>query len=143
MRFDKLKVKKFTMKKDKIIKIITPSVASSKIELDLVKLTERLVKTKKCDWVGGILGGEFGYGCDFKNKVFEMRPFYWGECDCGGEKTGKHSQKCSLELPNFKHYKSGLEIRWYKWIGRDMEFNKSINKGEWKEIFQECIKSIK
>ena len=35
------------MKKEKIIKIITPPVASTKIELDLVKLTEFLVKNKK------------------------------------------------------------------------------------------------
>lgn len=223
------------MKKEKIVKIITALVASNNIDLDLVKLTEHLVKGKKCEWVGGVLGGEFGYGCNFKNKVFEMRPFYWGECDCGFEKKrdreyekwskknqhakdcyqtlvkkeliekgwkkskfigldapkeltwdeqkkiedrirrkyckkfrlsfpagcavhctcdfekrfmeltkrmGSHKPTCSLVLPNFKHYKSGLEIRWYKWIGRDMELNKRITNKEWKRVFRECIESI-
>ena len=50
--------------KREYIKIITPPVASSNIELDLVKLTKYLVKNKKAEWTGGILGGEFGYGCD-------------------------------------------------------------------------------
>lgn len=58
-----------------IIRIITPPVASSERDLDLIKLTKHLVKMKKCDWVGGLLGGEFVYGCHFKNNVFEMRPF--------------------------------------------------------------------
>jgi len=237
-----------TKKKEIKIKIICPPIASTDIELDLVNLTEYLVKNGKAEWVGGILGGEFGYGCHFKNKVFEMRPYYWGECDCGWEEffnendfKEKHSKRCyqslvdkelikngwkknkwnyleapkklswdqatriknkirkkyckqfglefpngsaihcscgrdnrwrdwfikkvkefrgnickidesnlpnphkdtcSLVLPNFKHYKSGLEIRWYKWIGRNMGYNKQISKKEWIKIFKECIKSI-
>lgn len=31
----------------------------------------------------GLLGGEWGYGQDFKNDVFEMWPYWWGDCDCG------------------------------------------------------------
>jgi hypothetical protein len=31
----------------------------------------------------GFLGGEYGYGQDFKNDVFEMWPYWWGDCDCG------------------------------------------------------------
>ena len=31
----------------------------------------------------GLFGGEFGYGQDYENAVFAMRPYYWGECDCG------------------------------------------------------------
>lgn len=240
---------KKTKKKKIVLRIITPPTASTNIETDLVKLTEYLVKKKKVGRVGGILGGEFGYGCDYKNDVFEMRPYYWDECDCGWdefyneydfkekhkndcyqslvekelikkgwendkydwlnfpnkmsweEKTkiedkirkkyckkfnlsfpggcivhctcdrdknwvdwykekiiefrGKssrldedglpeaHKDTCSLILPNFKHYKSGLEIRWYKWIGRDMKYSKKVSNDKWKKIFKEVINSLK
>ncbi len=213
------------------INIITPPVASTDIELDLVNLTEYLVKNRLAEYVFGLLGGEFGYGTDFKNNIFEMRPFYWGDCTCGwdemvfkephselcyqslvekeliekhgfkmsefglidndklnynqknkiedtvrkkyckqfnlsfpggcavhctcehesnfkkwyekNKKGGKgHAPDCKMELPNFKHYKSGLEIRWYKWIGRDMEYNFISKNNQWHEIYNECIKSI-
>lgn len=215
------------------IKIITPPIASTDIELDLVNLTEYITQKEfNGEWQGGgVLGGEYGYGVDYKNNVFEMRPYYWGECNCGWNdcdfdephskncyqslvdkdlkklgwkedksgflnspkgikypesekikdrvykkycnkfgltfpngcavhctcehennfkkwfeknKKGKdgHSDKCAIELPNFKHYKSGIEIIWYKWIGRDMEYSKKIPNKEWKKIYNECIKSI-
>jgi len=215
------------------IKVITPPKTSTNIDLDLVNLTEYLTKKifKGEYQGGGLLGGEFGYGVDYKNDVFEMRPYYWGECDCGWDemefnephskdcyqslvdkdlkkhgwkkdkfgfldspkgmiytetekirdkiykkhcdkfgltfpnscaihctcehennfkkwfeknKKGKngHSDKCALELPNFKHYKSGLEIRWYKYLGRDMEYNQKISKKEWNKIFKEVIDSF-
>ena len=31
----------------------------------------------------GLLGGEWGYGQDFSNGVFEMHPYWWGDCTCG------------------------------------------------------------
>jgi len=220
----------------KKIEIIIPPVTFGDTESDLAKLTEYLVKNGRAEWIGGILGGEFGYGCDYKNKVFEIRPYYWGECNCGfddkyereydkwskkhkhskdcyqtlvdneliengwkidknlgflcapkdltyaqyekiedkirkkyckkleltfpdgcaihctcdyekelekfSDKMGDHKDTCALILPNFKHYKTGLEIRFYKYIGRDMEYNKKVPKKEWKKIFKECINSI-
>ena len=123
------------MKKEEI-KIITPPVASSSIDLDLVKLTEYLTKKVfKGRWQGGgLLGGEFGYGVDYENNVFMMHSFCWCEED--------NCKWCNGEEPNFRHKKSGLEICWYKWIGRSMEYNKKISSEKWKEIYQECIKSI-
>jgi len=32
-------------------------------------------------------GDGFGYGQDFKNDVFEMWPYWWGDCDCGFDET--------------------------------------------------------
>ncbi len=73
-------------------------------------------------------------------------------CTCGHNKTwdkwykenkkgeNGHSASCSLELPNFKHYKSGLEVRWFKWIGRGMEIKGDIKV--WDKIYKEVIKSI-
>ena len=201
-------------RKNTEITIIIPPIASNEIELDLVKLTEYLTKKVfKGQWQGGgLLGGEYGYGVDYRNDVFEMRPYCWEACSCGWDemefnephsencyqslvekelkkygwkkdkfgfldspkrmtysesekiqdkvykkyckkfgltfpegcavhctceheynfkkwfeknKKGKngHADDCVLELPNFKHYKSGLEIRWYKFIGRSMEYS--------------------
>lgn len=123
------------MKKDKIT-IITPPVASISIDLDLVNLTEYLCeKVFKDKWAGGMgLGGQYGYGCNYENDVFMMHPFCWCEKD--------DCKWCNRGEPNFRHKKSGFQIRWYKWIGRDMEFNRKITDKKWKEIYQECIKSL-
>jgi hypothetical protein len=165
----------------------------------------------------GFLGGEYGYGQEFKNNVFEMHSFWWGDCTCGfdekedeweeshrhsdecyqtriqescfadefGYKEGhgwnqcgcerelckefglsypegslvhctctketeykiwrkdnNHSDLCKLFLPNFKHYASGLEISWYKYIGRGMESNIEMGYLEWLNILRECLLSI-
>ncbi len=219
------------MKKTKI-EIITPLVASSDRELDLVHLTEFLSKKFNLD-TGYGLGGQFGYGVEYRNDVFEMFPYYWGDCTCdqndesfeephdegcyqllvdaelkenGWEidkefgwlerpkkmkyeesekienkirkkyckqfgltfplgcavhctcthnkryddwfnknKKGKgwHADDCLLEKPNFKHFASGLEVRWYKWIGRNMEYTNEISDDEWQKIYNQCLQSIK
>jgi len=217
------------------IKIITPPTSSTNIDLDLVNITAYITEIIfDNEWQGGgILGGQYGYGVDYKNKVFEMLPYQWSDCSCGWDdmefdelhskdcyqslvdkelkekygwkedefgciespkkisynarekikdyvykkyckkfgltfpsgcavhctcehddnfkkwfeenKKGKngHADDCVLELPNFKHYKSGFEVRWYKYISRGMEYNKDISNKEWKKIYTECIKSIK
>lgn len=94
----------------------------------------------------GFLGGEFGYGQEFKNDVFEMRPYYWGDCTCGADETDEgvdHTKECALMLPNFKHYASGVELEWYKYIGRGMKANKDVGMFEFCDIIKECIESIK
>lgn len=78
------------------------------------------------------LGGEYGYGVDFKSDVFEMHPYCWCEKDdcsyCGEE-----------ERPNFIYKKGLFTVSWYKYIGRGMEV-----KGEYNEkIVENCFKSIK
>lgn len=228
------------------IQIIMPPVAETPLDDMLVELT-RLISLKSPDIIAhGCLGGEFGYGARFENEVFVMRPYYWGDCDCGWEQNkhewsenhkhsadcywtlyhatreneyeakrneaikgrdklrwfspeqdavqqevlkwsdkskeyretiakslcerfgipwnngygsavhctcghdlewraffadgGGHKTTCSLELPNFLHKKSRFEVRWYKWIGRDMEIkNQPVNLTA---IFDECRKSL-
>lgn len=70
-------------------------------------------------------------------------------CDCGQEElrkefftTNDHDPKCELTLPNFCHKSSGFEVRWYKWIGRDMETNRDITSEGLGRIFTECWESI-
>jgi len=141
------------------ITIIMPPVASTDIDLDLVNLTEYLTKKIfKGEWQGGgLLGGEFGYGVEYENDTFMMNPFCWCEKEdclwCG--MNDKKLQKRLLEkfgdkkwsklgcAPNFWYKKTNLQVVWYKWIGRDMEFNKKIKPDEWRKIYKDCIKSIK
>ena len=145
------------------ITIVLPPTASSDIDLDLVKLTEFLSKNLNLD-TGYGLGGEFGYGVDYENGVFMMHPYCW--CD-DGEKClwcmmndpheNKNYKKMKAELKNkfnsywqkwggsptffYKPTKTGC--RWYKWIGRDTEWDKEPTKTQWKKIYKDCIKSIK
>jgi hypothetical protein len=144
--------------------IVTPPVASTDIDLSLVKLTEYLTKKVfKGEWQGGgLLGGEFGYGVDYENDVFMMKPYCWCEredciwCMMNDPKENKNYKKQKAEIekrfgkecadwggaPQFYYKPSKLWIRWYKWIGRDMEYGRKLKRGEWKRLFNDCIKSI-
>jgi len=82
------------------------------------------------------LGGEFGYGVDFKNSVFEMHPYWWGECECEHD----HKEDCLAVAPNFKS--GNCEITWYKYIGRGMEIT-GVNKiSELEAIFDKAEESL-
>ena len=126
------------------IKIILPPRAQTRIDDDLVDLTRRIWERDHAGepYEYGLLGGEFGYGAEFANDVFVMRPFWWGKCTCsvGEESDQQHEDICRYELPNFQHFASGLAIDWYKWIGREMEFNRKPN--DWKAIIAACHESL-
>lgn len=70
------------------VTIITPPVAASDIEHDLVNLTEYIEKVTGETASGGFLGGQYGYGIDYENETFLMRPYCWCEREdcpwCGG-----------------------------------------------------------
>lgn len=107
-------------------------------------------------------GDSPGYGQYHENDVFAMRRYYWGDCDCGFEEReiafddtnpseedymkwlheNSHLDSCALVLPNFLHKRTGLEIRWYKYIGRGMSANKPIDCREFADIIKECIASL-
>ncbi len=71
-------------------------------------------------------------------------------CSCGVLVTWKeshdHARDCQQSIanrPNFTHKASGLEIRWYKYIGRDNEVNQTdLTMGAWREILEACLHSI-
>jgi hypothetical protein len=50
-----------------------------------------------------------------------------------------HDRDCPIVRPNFLFRATGLEVRWYKYIGREMETNRPIGAGELKQI-REAIK---
>lgn len=53
-----------------------------------------------------------------------------------------HGAEPGRGAPNFWHKPSGFKVWWYKWIGRDMEYNREITEGEWKAIFEDCVRSL-
>lgn len=144
---------------------------SDQLDHGLITLTEAICDTTGHESGFG-LGGRFGYGENFENDVFVMRRFYWGECDCGfGPAEDKwyddhkevqdhenpgyaacwqefeklhtgHAATCATLLPNFHHKRTGFEVRWYKWIGRDPE-TKNADGVNLQEVFAECLASLR
>lgn len=189
------------------IEIVLPPISDDQISNDLRHLTKAIKQVTGNDNVYGILGGEDGYGEEFRNDTFEMHPFYWGDCTCGwddmqvdfeqnnpheehcfqselkrrnpeepyseaaklAEERGlpmqgcaihcdcsykaletefyaehpSHESGCKIEEPNFVHYASNFEVRWYKYIGRDMEVNRDLTSKQWNDILEECLMSLK
>lgn len=103
------------------------------VEGALYAISEILARGLSIDCDDGP-GGRFGDGVEYENDVFLMHPFCWCEKES--------CQWCSGEAPNFRHKSTGLEIRWYKWIGRDMEYNRETTSGEMSRIFREVWDSI-
>lgn len=186
----------------------------------LYELTRVLDETTG-ESIGGGLGGDHGYGQEYVNDVFEMHPFWWGDCTCGFDKKEalwedehghakdcyqtilhescyvdwgasfdrkpghgwkectceqdlcaemgltypdgaaihctctydadyrewakevQHADDCFFTRPNFRHFKSGLEVWWYKYIGRSMESKNDVTYLEWLDILKECMLSVK
>lgn len=55
------------------------------IEEGLYEISKQITLSTGEDNIQGILGGEYGYGVEFKNDIFEMHPFYYDDCSCGFE----------------------------------------------------------
>lgn len=83
---------------------------------------------------GGVLGGEFGYACDYENDTFMIHHYCWCEKD--------DCRWCSRAAPNFLYKPSGFSITWYKWIGRETKANRAITGKQWAEVFKRCYESI-
>lgn len=89
------------------------------------------------------------HGAYFENDVFRMLPFWWGDCDCeetypqADEWEITHSPDCPVDQPNFLHKRTGFWVKWYKYIGRSMEWDESITKEDWREVYNECMDSLK
>lgn len=79
----------------------------------------------------GCLGGSDGYGIDFQNDVFEMHPYWWGDCTCGfGEKESAwsdahdHAPTC---------YQTDVNAICYP-KGRDSEYDRSPTDAEYRSL---------
>lgn len=67
----------------------------------LYELLETLGKKNPGAQAHGFLGGEWGYGQEFKNDVFEMHPYWWGDCTCSFDEKDRawseehpHTETC-------------------------------------------------
>lgn len=113
-----------------------------------------LLNAIPCDHYGHYEGKVEGYRTKlggFTCDLFEVNPYYWGECDCDAEENDwdydYHKPNCSLCIPNFI-YRSvdegeALEIRWYKHPFRDSYANREIAPDEFACILKECYNYIK
>lgn len=54
-----------------------------------------------------------------------------------------HESDCLLEDVGFKHFESGLEVSWYKRVGRDTKSNIPLPSLSWYQIVVECLESLK
>lgn len=139
-----------------LVEMIGPANAASNgdaLSVGLYALSELVIRAFKPESRFGGMGGEFGYACEFENDVFEIQPDYQ-HCSCPYSEDDSdsflgpnqiHVPDCFfvIDKPNFRHKASGLEVRWYKWIGRDMEIsNPDLTGEEWHKILMECYYSI-
>ncbi|KQO98896.1 hypothetical protein [Leifsonia sp. Leaf264] len=46
-------------------------------------LVEQIEAVGAAELSAGFLGGDYGYGAEVDNDVFEMFPYYSGDCECG------------------------------------------------------------
>lgn len=68
-------------------------------------------------------------GGQYKTDAFEMYAYYWGEDE---------------NLCNRPNFKCGeFEIRWYKYLGREMSMNKDIDANDFFKIMDKCLKSVR
>lgn len=111
------------------IEIVLPKGATTSTELKLVELS-RQIRLKLGLEASCGLGGLDGYGYDYENDIFMMKPYCWCEKeDC---------KWCYGDNPNFLYKQTNAKIWWYKWIGRSQK-----QEGELPENwFEKCLESI-
>lgn len=91
------------------------------------KRAKALCKEFGIPWNGGA-GSAVHCTCDYEQR--------WAAF---AEEHKGHSDTCPTVLPNFHHKASGLEIRWYKYIGRGMSVNRPVTLEEFRRIYDECV----
>lgn len=92
--------------------------------------------------------GACSYQVDF-NKLIEYDTRYpFPACSCGALEafvpSDRHAADCQRTIadkPNFLHKPTGLSVRWYKYIGRDMEIEHTGDV-TLREMLESCLESI-
>lgn len=120
------------------IEIVFPPISEGYTSEALCQITQALQQITG-EGQHGILGGEYGYGCEYENDTFMMHPFCWCartdcpwclECYCEIEEDGDDwiiASECGNcanpvdRAPNFLFKPTGAKVSWYKYIGRGME----------------------
>ena len=117
------------------IEIVLPPISDDQVSNDLRHLTKAIKQLTGEDNVYGILGGEFGYGEEFKNEVFEMHPFYWGDCTCGFDdkeydlsKTLSHEGHCYQTEVNQRLEAEGFKVDADGWLEDEGDFDLDLSQ---------------
>ena len=76
--------------------------------------------------------------------VFEINPYYWGDCTCGAEENDEdeHHPDCRLLVHNFIYKPTGFCIDWYKYPFRDSFMSENLSCDEIRQIWKACITSM-
>lgn len=154
-----------------VLSFMGPARSDDALSHCLRILTHQLkLKQPEADHGGGLFGGAYGYGVAFENDVFMMHPFCWcqrwdcpwcRDCGCEGHydtPSGTYADGAKWILdkecvncqeprpapaPNFHHKPSGLQVRWYKYIGRGMEIEREPSTAiTLRAMFTEVLASI-
>lgn len=65
----------------------------------------------------------------------------WGNVTQGKER--EHDGDCLGKEYGFRHFESGLEVEWYKRVGRSTKSNKGMKTLEWYSTVVECLESVR
>jgi hypothetical protein len=61
------------------------------------------------------------YGTNYEDEIIAIHRYCWCE--------GDSCPWCASDAPNFLHKPSGFTVRWYKYIGREMNVNMQPPRG--------------
>lgn len=111
----------------------------------------------------GVMGWGYGYGHEHVGAIFEMHPHTEEppDCTCGRDErwleesgarvtqeeyrawqhANPHLPRCA-DKPNFRHFRTGVEVRWHKWIGRSVEVWGDPSAELWAAIVAECLAEV-
>jgi len=147
------------------LEIVLPKIAESDQDCMLVDLAKAIVDSGKVSKgsVGLGLGGTYGYGVEFENDVFIMKPYCWcmkgysciwcmmndpienpNYTKMNREIKKRFGQECADwgGAPQFYYKPNGYWVRWHKWIGRGMEYQKDLKPKQFRKIIQHCVESL-
>ena len=74
------------------------------------------------------------YGTLYEDDIVMMHPYCWCE--------DKDCKWCNGDEPNFRYKPTRFEVRWYKYIGRSMEYNRSISSSEVEEMSKKLLPGV-
>lgn len=109
------------MTADVELQIIMPAKSSEPLCDMLVEITKAIDAFDEDRVAHGFLGGEHGYGGHWDSPVFTMRPFYWGDCDCGADvrgdawhKANPHKRDCFISERDRRWAAYDEKVEWAK-----------------------------
>lgn len=91
-----------------------------------------------------VTGGPF----DIKNSELEQAAWTRQAEEANGRRTTGEDKVCRYckgewgNAPNFHHKATGFKVRWYKYLGRDMEIE-NPNMAKFEYILEGCLESLK